>query len=92
MLLLLLLLLLLCLFCAVLATAQCTQTPMSLCQTPLTAGCYISRACRSALMYAAAQGHVAAVTVSPKRLLDDSPWLQSTSECQRFWPPPRLNK
>jgi hypothetical protein len=27
-------------------------------------------------MYAAAQGHVAAVTVSPKRLLDASPWLQ----------------
>jgi hypothetical protein len=29
--------------------------------------------------------------VSPKRLLDESPWLQFTSECQRFEPPPRLN-
>jgi hypothetical protein len=30
--------------------------------------------------------------VSLKRLLDESPWLQVTSECQRFGPPPRLNK
>jgi hypothetical protein len=35
-------------------------------------------------------GAVAAITaaggvqVSPKRLLDESPWLQFTSECQRF--------
>jgi hypothetical protein len=27
-----------------------------------------------------------------KRLLDESPWLQFTSECQRFGLPPRLNK
>jgi arylsulfatase A-like enzyme len=25
--------------------------------------------------------------VSLKRLLDESPWLHFTSECQRFWPP-----
>jgi hypothetical protein len=30
--------------------------------------------------------------VSLKRLLDESPWLQFTSKCQRFGPPPRLNK
>eukprot|EP01049_Picozoa_sp_SAG25_P000897 SAG25_NODE_33_length_20262_cov_33.203293_25_plen_101_part_00 len=30
--------------------------------------------------------------VSLKRLLDESPWLQYTSECQRFGPPPCLNK
>jgi hypothetical protein len=30
-------------------------------------------------------------TGEPKRLLDASPWLQFTSECQRFWLPPRLN-
>jgi hypothetical protein len=29
--------------------------------------------------------------VSLKRLLDESPWLQFTSDCQRFGPPPRLN-
>jgi hypothetical protein len=28
--------------------------------------------------------------VSLTRLLDESPWLQFTSECQRFGPPPRL--
>jgi hypothetical protein len=31
-------------------------------------------------------------SVSLNRLLDESPWLQFTSECQRLWPPPRLNK
>jgi hypothetical protein len=30
--------------------------------------------------------------VSLKRLLIESPWLQFTIECQRFWAPPRLNK
>eukprot|EP01047_Picozoa_sp_COSAG01_P011529 COSAG01_NODE_506_length_16125_cov_5.130912_4_plen_79_part_00 len=25
--------------------------------------------------------------VSLKRLLDESPWLHFTSECQRLWPP-----
>lgn len=29
--------------------------------------------------------------VRPTRLAIESPWLQSASECQRFWPPPRLN-
>jgi hypothetical protein len=28
--------------------------------------------------------HKLATKVSPKRLLDESPWLQFTSECQRF--------
>jgi iduronate 2-sulfatase len=32
------------------------------------------------------------LTVSLKRLPDESPWSQFTSECQWFWPPPRLNK
>ena len=29
--------------------------------------------------------------VSLQRLLDESPWLQFTSECQRFLPPPRVS-
>jgi hypothetical protein len=29
----------------------------------------------------------ASAPVSPERLLDESPWLQFTSECQRFWAP-----
>jgi hypothetical protein len=33
-----------------------------------------------------------AADVSPKRLLDESPWLQFTSEWQRFEIPPRLTK
>jgi alpha-galactosidase len=32
------------------------------------------------------------VDVSLKRQLNESPWLQFTSECQRFGTPPRLNK
>jgi hypothetical protein len=28
----------------------------------------------------------------PKRLVVESPWSQLTSECQRFWHPPRLDK
>ena len=40
-------------------------------------------------LVAASPRHVA---VSLKWLLDESPWLQLTSECQRFGPPPRLNK
>jgi hypothetical protein len=32
------------------------------------------------------------VVVRLKRLLDESPCLQFTSECQRCCPPPRLNK
>jgi hypothetical protein len=34
-------------------------------------------------------GRVASVSLT--RLLDESPWLQFTSECRRFGPPPRLN-
>jgi hypothetical protein len=30
--------------------------------------------------------------VSPKRPVAESPWLQFTSKCQRFGPPPRPNK
>jgi hypothetical protein len=38
---------------------------------------------------AAATQHIDAVSL--KRLLDESPWLQLTSDCQLFGSPPRLN-
>jgi hypothetical protein len=46
----------------------------------------------AARLEAQVKGGELATAVSPKRLLDESPWLQCTSECQRFGPPPRLNK